>query len=81
MKFIQKDEWPAHSPDLNPIENVWSTLQKQVAVKSPRTKRALKNIATRMWNRMPQESIADYVKSNPHRYQEVIALRGAQTNH
>ena len=28
-------EWPGNSPDLNPIENLWSTIERKVAEQQP----------------------------------------------
>ena len=28
-------EWPGNSPDLNPIENLWSTMERKVAEQQP----------------------------------------------
>ena len=79
VKFIPKSEWPASSPDFNPIENLWSTLKAQVHRRSPRTRSGLKRVATKVWNAIPQDSVVKYVHALHKRYAHAIQLKGAQT--
>jgi len=30
-------QWPARSPDISPIENIWNILKKQVYARNPKT--------------------------------------------
>ena len=69
---VSKKEWPASSPDINPIENLWANLQNRITSKSPRTMHALKCTATRVWNSFKQQEIAPYINALPSRYREII---------
>ncbi|GFV31677.1 transposable element Tc1 transposase [Trichonephila clavipes] len=48
---IQRLVWPTRSPDLNPIENVWDTLERQVAGRNypPTNKNTLIRALTEEW--------------------------------
>ena len=38
---IELLDWPGNSPDLNPIENLWAKLKREVAKKRPSNQRDL----------------------------------------
>ncbi|GFX98258.1 uncharacterized protein TNCV_4909011 [Trichonephila clavipes] len=50
---IQHLVWPARSPDLNPIENVWDALGRQVAGRNypPTNKNTLIRALTEEWDK------------------------------
>ncbi|GFY25122.1 hypothetical protein TNCV_2693131 [Trichonephila clavipes] len=50
---IQRLVWPARSPDLNPIENVWDALGRQVAGRNypPTNKNTLIRALTEEWDK------------------------------
>ncbi|GFT13361.1 transposable element Tcb1 transposase [Trichonephila clavipes] len=54
---IQRLVWPVRSPDLNPIENVWNALGKQVAGRNyaPTNKNTLIRALTEEWDKLPQQ--------------------------
>ncbi|GFX19190.1 transposable element Tcb2 transposase [Trichonephila clavipes] len=54
---IQRLVWPACSPDLNPIENVWDAFGRQVAGRNypPTIKNTLFHALTKEWDKLPQQ--------------------------
>ncbi|GFX90616.1 protein O-mannosyl-transferase TMTC3 [Trichonephila clavipes] len=62
---IQRLVWPAHSSDLNPIENVWDALGRQVAGRNyrPTNKNTLIRALTEEWDKLPQQLLDNVVQS------------------
>ena len=80
--FIAKDIWPANSPDLNIIENVWSIMDVELAKKRYRTYEGLKAAIRKIW----QEKVTlDYVRalydSLPRRWAAVVRAEGHPTKY
>ncbi|GFW21316.1 transposable element Tc3 transposase [Trichonephila clavipes] len=64
---IQRLVWPARSLDLNPIENVWDTLRRQVAGRNypPTNKNTLIRALTEEWDKLPQQLLDNVVQMQP----------------
>ncbi|GFY07049.1 transposable element Tcb2 transposase [Trichonephila clavipes] len=62
---IQRLVWPARSPDLNPIENVWDALGRQVAGQNfpPTNKNTLIRALTKEWDKLSQQLLDNVVQS------------------
>ena len=77
-KQITSLEWPPMLPDLNPIENVWSLLQKEVY----KDQRVFKNTTdlweaiTTAWHVLPAETFQNLYNSMPGRMIKVIEEKG-----
>ncbi|GFW44881.1 transposable element Tcb2 transposase [Trichonephila clavipes] len=78
---IQRLVWPARSPDLNLIENVWDALGRQVAGRNyPRTnKNTLIRALTEEWDKLPQQLLDNVVQSMVRRVERCITLHGGHS--
>ncbi|GFY16900.1 transposable element Tcb1 transposase [Trichonephila clavipes] len=73
---IQRLVWPARSPDLIPIENVWDALGRQVAGRNypPTNKNTLIRALTEEWDKLPQQLLDNAVQSMVRRVECCITL-------
>ncbi|GFV30760.1 DDE_3 domain-containing protein [Trichonephila clavipes] len=75
---IQRLVWPARSPDLNPIENVWDNLGRQVAGRNypPTNKNTLIRALTVEWDKLPQQLLDNVVQSMVRRVECCMTFHG-----
>ncbi|GFX01552.1 transposable element Tcb2 transposase [Trichonephila clavipes] len=75
---IQRLVWPARSPDLNPIENVWDALGGKLLVETilRQTRIPLIRALTEEWHKLPQQLLDNVVQSMVRRVEYCITLHG-----
>jgi transposase len=74
-------ELPPHSPDLNPIENLWADLKTRVESRHPHNIPELKEIVTQEWANITQLICSNLVDSMTGRMRAVVAAGGFRTRY
>ncbi|CAJ0951262.1 unnamed protein product [Ranitomeya imitator] len=66
---IEAMDWPAHSPDLNPIEHIWCIMSGSIhqCHIAPQTVQELADALVQVWEEIPQETIRRVIRSMPRR--------------
>lgn len=80
---IRTMNWPARSPDMNPIEHLWDELKRRVRarVPAPRSLHEVRIAIEEEWNAIPQDFIVRLVSSINTRLLAVIRARGGNTEY
>ncbi|GFY31175.1 transposable element Tc3 transposase [Trichonephila clavipes] len=75
---IERMDWPARSPDLNPIEHVWDFLGRRLAARTlpPVMIRELQLALQDEWAAVPQQLIDTLILSMGRRCETYLAVRG-----
>ncbi|GFX93205.1 transposable element Tcb2 transposase [Trichonephila clavipes] len=75
---IERMDWPARFPDLNPIEHVWDFLGRRLAARTlpPVTIWELRLALQDEWAPMPQQLIETLILSMGRRFETCLSVRG-----
>ena len=74
---IESLDWPANSPDLNPIENVWSLLKRKISRIPNSNETSLIKTIKKVWNtEIPKDYLKSLINSMPRRIKEVLKAKG-----
>ncbi len=74
-------DWPANSPDLNPIENLWGIVKRKMRDTRPNNADYLKATVKETWASIPPQQCHKLITSMPRRIEAVIKAKGAPTKY
>lgn len=82
-KRIDVLKWPACSPDLNPMENMWGIIVRRIYANNKQYDNVedLKAAIVAAWNSIEQNVINNLVNSMSPRIFDVITVKGKQINY
>ena len=80
-KKVDVLEWPSQSPDLNPIENLWTELKQRVRKRKPTNLVQLHQICQEEWVKIPPEYCKRLIQSYPNRLKDEIKVNGHATKY
>jgi transposase len=75
-------EWPAQSPDLNPLETLWAIVKRRLNEfeTPPSGMLELWERIEQIWNEVSPETCRELIKSMPKRIEAVLRAKGRWTN-
>lgn len=81
MEGINVLTWPANSPDLSPIENVWAIIKERLSLRHFRSFDAYKKGLVEEWDNLEQSIIQNLYNSMENRLNQVLDNHGGPTKY
>ena len=78
---ITVHDWPANSPDLNPIENLWGIAKRKVRDMRPNNAEELKAAIEASWSSITPQQCHRLITSMPRPIEAVIHAKGGPTKY
>ncbi len=80
---FQTMTWPAQSPDLNPIEHLWSHVKRKLNQfeSPPKGINELWERVQQVWNEIDKETCSNLIRSMPSRIEAVLKAKGKWTKY
>jgi transposase len=75
------DGWPAGSPDLNPIENLWDVLKMRVEKEKPLTREGFIDVIMAAWDNLAMDLVNKLVASMPRRIRKLCEKQGGRLDY
>ncbi|KAI6653882.1 hypothetical protein LOD99_3058 [Oopsacas minuta] len=60
---VRRIDWPPNSPDLNPIENLWSVLKHRIMVNAPKTIEEVESMIYSQWETFEPDFLSKFTSS------------------
>ena len=75
------ENWPSQLLDLNPIEHLWSELERHIkkCPKPAKNEKELERALHEEWNQIPRNIYMNLIESMPRRMETVIPNNGWPT--
>ena len=73
---VEELDWPAQSPDLNPIEHLWDELKWRLRARPSRPTSVSDLTFLEDWSKIPINTLLNLVETLPRRFVIVIAEKG-----
>jgi len=74
-------DWVSNSPDLNPIENFWAMVKREVEIMNPRTLDQLEDCIEEAFEKIRFSAVCSLVDSMPNRLKQCIERNGEKTDY
>ena len=80
QEVLETIDWPSNSPDINPTENLWSVLERNVDKQKPANIDELEEFLNQEWENIELSTLINLVLSMKTRCLAIIELKGERIN-